>query len=247
MNCSKCNQKISFYESYEIENGERIHAECCKGDGRMDLIKMIEAQSELNNLIKKNKGLEDEQLIQDTFVALLVELGEFANEGRWFKFWSKNQEPRIKDKNWYFVQGTSKQYQEGDRIKFESDVYKKEDGNPLLEEYADGVHFFLSIAILKGWEKSLTIHDEAIMDLERDGLDGGLTGIYLELMFFLNMSHQGATKKIYGKPSNEYYFSMAWFLFIGMGMVGFGFTEEQIEQAYYEKNTINHERQANGY
>ncbi|WP_010652024.1 dUTP diphosphatase, partial [Oceanobacillus massiliensis] len=34
--------------------------------------------------------------------------------------------------------------------------------------------------------------------------------------------------------------------FLGMGQT-LGFTEEQIEQAYLDKNKINHERQANNY
>lgn len=219
----------------------------------MNLSKMIETQSRLNKSIKENKSLENKDLTKDTFVALIVELGEFANEGRWFKFWSENQKPNTDVCD--FCDGNKTVYAVNRELNISTPVKDcpvcrgsgKRDVNPLLEEYVDCVHLFLSIAIQKGWERSLYINQEAIMDLEQNGLDGGLTGIYLELMYFLNVSHQGTTQKIFEIPADEYHFSMAWFLFIGMGMVGFGFKEDEIESAYYEKNKINHERQANGY
>lgn len=228
----------------------------------MDLSKLLEMQKVLDERIVKEKGLEGQDLVPNTFVALLTELGEFANEGRWFKHWKVNPQPNTKEAiECSSCNGTGDENAEANleslmkergSVPYQVCTTCNETGvvgyrNPLLEEFVDGVHFFLSIAIQKGWEESLYIHQEAIMDLERDGLDGGLTGIYLELMFFLNMSHQGANKKIYGKPSDEYYFSMAWFLFIGMGMVGFGFEEKQIKQAYISKNRTNHERQDNSY
>jgi len=212
----------------------------------MNLSKMIETQSRLNKSIKENKSLENKDLTKDTFVALIVELGEFANEGRWFKFWSENQEPNVLSYKCSVCGFTSKENIDCP-LADEHYEFCMIGFNPLLEEYVDCVHLFLSIAIQKGWERSLYINQEAIMDLEQNGLDGGLTGIYLELMYFLNVSHQGTTQKIFGTPADEYNFSMAWFLFIGMGMVGFGFKEDEIEIAYYEKNKINHERQSNGY
>lgn len=45
---------------------------------------------------------------------------------------------------------------------------------------------------------------------------------------------------------NEIY-ELTFNLFVGLGEKHLGFTWNQIEQAYLDKNKINHERQANGY
>src|SRR5690625_912237 len=45
-------------------------------------------QSNLDEYISKNHNLENESLFEEKFLALLVELGELANETRCFKFWS---------------------------------------------------------------------------------------------------------------------------------------------------------------
>lgn len=58
----------------------------------MSLQNIIDAQKELDARIIKEKKLEDKDLTPNTFLALKVELAEFANEGRWFKHWSKSQE-----------------------------------------------------------------------------------------------------------------------------------------------------------
>ncbi|RPJ98158.1 Dimeric dUTPase [Bacillus subtilis] len=36
-------------------------------------------------------------------------------------------------------------------------------------------------------------------------------------------------------------------LFLSIGTIGFGFTLEQIEAAYMDKNAVNHQRQQEGY
>lgn len=45
-------------------------------------------QEQLNNRIVKEHNLENKDLRDDRFMALLVELGELANETRSFKYWS---------------------------------------------------------------------------------------------------------------------------------------------------------------
>lgn len=45
-------------------------------------------QEELNNRIIKEHNLKNKDLRDDRFMALLVELGELANETRSFKYWS---------------------------------------------------------------------------------------------------------------------------------------------------------------
>ena len=185
----------------------------------MSLEKMLAAQKALDERIVKEKGLEGKDLVANTYVALDVELGEMANEARWFKHWSNDQKPRKES---------------------------------LLEEYVDALHFFLSIAIQKGWEDALYLHEGAILDVEDSGFQGGLTEVFLEMKYFLinSLVEKDRNKKFenaVGCTKQEYNFRTSWFLFVAIGLVGFGFTLEQIEQAYFKKNKVNHERQDNGY
>lgn len=212
----------------------------------MNLQKLIDMQRDLDNNIREKKGLQDADLVANTYVALQVELAEFANEARWFKHWSKDQEPRK------FKEKSVKQLKDGleDFDNYEG-AYETViiESNPLLEEYVDSLHFFLSIAIQKEWEDALWIYEE---QLDPEEFDGELSEWYLEMIYFLNNSavriyDNESSENITGFPPNQYAFRMAWILFLNIGMNGFHFTEEQIEQSYLKKNRVNHERQKNGY
>ncbi|MBS4172091.1 dUTP diphosphatase [Bacillus sp. FJAT-49736] len=210
----------------------------------MNLEKMLSAQAELDKHIIEKKGLHGFDLVPNTFLALQVELAEFANEGRWFKHWSDDQEPRtikcIKESKLETVDGIRKVVDEGAYI------------NPLLEKFADAIHFYLSIANQKSWQDSLYIYEE---QLDPDDFDGDLTAWYLEMTYFINKSHfekpseekSKQWKEKFGFPEKQYWFRMAWILFLNIGINGFGFTPEQIEEAYFAKNTVNHQRQESGY
>lgn len=54
----------------------------------MNLQQLFSMQRELDQHIIENHGLEKEDLFDRKILALLVELGELANETRCFKFWS---------------------------------------------------------------------------------------------------------------------------------------------------------------
>ncbi|MGY3717034.1 dUTP diphosphatase [Sutcliffiella cohnii] len=223
----------------------------------MSLEKMLATQEQLDNRIIAARGIvwTDEDRFRNTLVALDVEISEFANEGRWFKVWSDDQEPRTWFPNEKDVCDSCK----GEPIFIENKkiVGQCEDcdgcgvhfHNPLLEEYVDAVHFFLSIANQKGWKEHLYLHEEAILELEEKGFDGGINGVYLELKSFIaKMSHDKNEPNFFLTYSkHEFCFRTAWFLFIAIGMIQFGFTFEQIEEAYFAKNKMNHERQDNGY
>ena len=193
----------------------------------MNLEKMFKMQAELDNRIIKEKGLEGQDLLPNTYVALITELGEFANEGRWFKHWSDDQRARNQDR--YLEYRT-------EALGGNQWVEK----NPLLEEYVDGIHFFLSIAIKKGWH--LYLLKESIEDFQREGFEGGLSEAFLKMQWHLLNSRMFSDE--YTKESN---FRLAWWLFIAIGIVGFGFTFDQIEEAYMKKNAVNHKRQQEGY
>lgn len=54
----------------------------------MDWTTLYETQRELDTYITNNHQLADKDLFNKKYLALLVELGELANETRTFKFWS---------------------------------------------------------------------------------------------------------------------------------------------------------------
>ncbi|WP_085991731.1 dUTP diphosphatase [Oceanobacillus senegalensis] len=54
----------------------------------MDWDILFSMQSQLDTYIKENHSLAERDLFQEKCLALLVEIGELANETRCFKFWS---------------------------------------------------------------------------------------------------------------------------------------------------------------
>ena len=101
--------------------------------------------------------------------------------------------------------------------------------NPLLEEYVDGLHFVLELGI------------EIEID-ENDWMIDKITKVdVVEQFICLNQS----VIDLWDQPSDiQLIITLEHYL--GLGEL-LGFTEEQIEQAYYDKNKVNHERQENGY
>ena len=54
----------------------------------MNIEKLMTMQAGLDQHIELKHGLQSENLVERKILALLVELGELANETRCFKFWS---------------------------------------------------------------------------------------------------------------------------------------------------------------
>lgn len=54
----------------------------------MNWDKLFEMQYDLDQYIIKNHNLDHKSFFEEKFLALLVELGELANETRCFKYWS---------------------------------------------------------------------------------------------------------------------------------------------------------------
>ncbi|WP_456273803.1 dUTP diphosphatase [Bacillus sp. AK031] len=55
----------------------------------MNINRLFEMQKALDTYIENEHGLEKKKLAREKTLALLVEVGELANETRCFKFWSK--------------------------------------------------------------------------------------------------------------------------------------------------------------
>ncbi|QXW81063.1 dUTP diphosphatase [Bacillus sp. LJBS17] len=186
----------------------------------MNLQKMFEMQRVLDERIIKEKGLEGQDLLPNLILALQVELAECANEWRGFKHWSNDREPRICviDKKGQ----TAKEY------------YK----NPLLEEYVDCLHFILSIGNRIGIN-----NDTAIQQIMRQAEERELeTNIGIGKTF----SHLISLVFGFYFSIDDWTYVRSFERFLNLGKL-LGFSSEQIEAAYMDKNAVNHQRQQEGY
>lgn len=199
----------------------------------MDLQKLFEAQKVLRNRIDYNKSDRFNKLI----LALLVELGECANEWRGFKFWSKDQEPKLTAKC-NFCSGEGKGYFSGNVWTGSKEECTEclgtginENENPLLEEFVDGLHFVLEL----GLESDCKIYEIKPNDCIKFD---NITVQFSELFKW--------TLWVEYEKENANHYSSLFKIYLGLGeMLGFSWGE--IEQAYFEKNKINHLRQDSGY
>lgn len=167
----------------------------------MNLAKLFEMQRKLDAHIEKEHPREPgEDRLAKKILALLVELGELANElPDVFKFWS----------------------------------HKKNNYERALKEYVDCLHFILSIAIELGYKaEDLYVWDEE--------LEGETVDVFIELMYWT--SRISSNDKFKRRAA----FRTVCYIFFNLGE-RLGFTWDQVEQAYLEKNKINHHRQEAGY
>jgi len=104
-----------------------------------------------------------------------------------------------------------------------------EQKNPLLEEYVDCLHFILSI----GNDLELNIELYTILPIEHKTILDQFSRTYYVIS---DLEHD---------PSQEELILVLQH-FIALGEM-LGFTPEQIKQAYYQKNKINHQRQTDHY
>jgi dimeric dUTPase (all-alpha-NTP-PPase superfamily) len=172
----------------------------------MNLEKLFAAQKVLRDRINYNEPDRFNKLI----LALLVELGECANEWRGFKFWSVNQLPHTSAVRTPCMMEEDKEYY-----------------NPLLEEYVDVLHFVLEV----GLEMGINNFKYAVFTSDT---------IEKQFLFIL----QEITTVSIAWSRHNYRNLLQ--LYLGLGQM-LGFSPEQIEQGYLEKNKINHVRQETGY
>jgi dimeric dUTPase (all-alpha-NTP-PPase superfamily) len=161
----------------------------------LDLKDLFLLQKGLDETIAKRHGVTYASTREKRLLALFVELGEFANETRCFKFWS--------------LKGPSSQ-------------------EVILDEYADGMHFFLSLGLalgvtgftheLKAPSKELT---EAILQVYEDV--GELSKTFTQTYYF----------KAFGD-----YLDL-------LPLLGYGGEEAIV--AYQKKLAVNYRRQEEHY
>lgn len=204
----------------------------------MNLQKLFKAQAELDKHIYEQHPVEDgEDRLAKKILALQVELGECANEWRGFKYWSDDREPRTEipiDCPYCYGKG----YMNHDEVFEGGEPWpcKRCDGsgaygykNPLLEEFVDCLHFILSIGNQIEFDQE--IDDQYISDSITRQFNFIFEDVS-KLMKSIRMRKPKADLK-------------AWYEMIIEGIIGLGemlgFTWDQIEESYFEKNRINHE------
>ncbi|MFJ5566160.1 dUTP diphosphatase [Lysinibacillus xylanilyticus] len=206
----------------------------------MNLTKLFETQTKLDeHIMQEYPELQGQNNLDWKLLALQVELGECANEWRGFKKWSKDQEPRTR---------VACQPCNGSGLL--SFVVKKTCrfcngsgtvGNPLLEEYVDCLHFKLSIGLDLGAHNWMKLSKYPVANE-----NGSITLQFLDV-------HSRSLKvveeiiRMESAPSEiRDLFTQAFECFLQLG-AKLGFTWDEIETAYFEKNKVNHERQNTGY
>lgn len=200
----------------------------------MNLQPLFEAQAKLDKRIVEEKGLQGQDLLDKKILALQVELGELCNNWRGFKFWSEDKKPNVLSYKCSECGFTS---EENIDCPLADEYYEfyMNGFNPLLEEYVDCLHFILSI----GNDLNINDIETYVIKNQRNTVDA-FARVYksiVDLIINIDLNrHEGKRTEYIDMLNN----------FINLGEM-LGFTWEEIEQAYYEKNKVNHERQANGY
>lgn len=165
----------------------------------MNWEELFSMQKSLDLYIKENNKLNDKELFSHKYLALLVELGELANETRCFKFWSSKSKGNRDD---------------------------------ILEEYVDGIHFILSLGIEKGLNFSTEDLDKTSLKTDHSETEK------------FNKVFEAAVNFNSQPTQDNYHLLFKQYLQLGRLL---GFHEVDIQQAYYEKNKVNYERQLQGY
>lgn len=152
-------------------------------------------QAELDKEIHKNHKESYESTHEKRLLALIVELGELANETRCFKFWS-NKGPSAKQ--------------------------------IVMDEYADGMHFLLSLGIplkAKKFEYKIT--------KSRLDLTAQFHRVYKAVTSLKNHYDLAHYEKAF-----QYYLNLS---------AAVGMTSEDIINSYKAKLSVNYKRQETNY
>ena len=159
----------------------------------MEMINIFAKQQKLDKAIEKAHGIKQKDIVNNKIIALLVEIGEFANEIACFKYWKKNK--NINNKN-------------------------------VLEEYADGIHFFMSFYVQLGICKN--VKPNVLEDLN---------DMFIQLYKTVSLLKDNVSIEQLDKSFS---------LFLGIGQK-LNFDWKEVESSYLLKNKINFERIKNNY
>ncbi|MFV8830400.1 dUTP diphosphatase [Alkalihalobacterium sp. APHAB7] len=100
----------------------------------------------------------------------------------------------------------------------------------ILEEYVDGLHFILSLGIVLKFE-DIQVHPK------HEEKTKTLVQAFQRVYDLITKLHEHQTYESYMELFDDY-------LILGEKL---GFSTDEMEQAYYDKNEVNHRRQDEGY
>ena len=164
-------------------------------DSKISLDALFLLQAALDEEIAKNHNVDYDSTFSRRVLALLVELGEFANETRCFKYWSyKGPSPK----------------------------------ETILDEYADGMHFFLSLGVMMG----VTQYTHHFHVREKD-LTQAILNVYEEVVELYKDFDPSRYVKAFGDYLNI--------------IPLFDYSSEEVLEAYVKKCGKNHVRQETHY
>lgn len=195
----------------------------------MNFKKLQAMQAKLDEAILKEKApMTAEERFNKTLVALSVEIAEVANTAEHFKFWKDNK-GKVDSKR--FLTGADKTYY--DTVKLEKVTFTEAHKLTLVEECSDCLHFVLSLAN----QYQLEITSIKLPDRKQFGIPT-LETMYLAVQECLTNSYFELNASLMKNELLPRFFEY----FHALGV-----TDEELEQAYYEKNKVNYERLENGY
>ncbi|MEK4132012.1 dUTP diphosphatase [Solibacillus sp. FSL W8-0474] len=217
----------------------------------MQLNKLYEIQAGL----KAHIDYKGEDKFSRMMLAMIVEFGECANEWQQFKYWKKNNEPRTKvevecscclgttDENYEMVQEDAEGNGGHEYIQCSEchgtgiEGYK----NSLLEEYVDGLHFILEAGIDLVELGLMNVLPSSIHPIFRP-VEPDITKQFKQVVWNAMQLDVDAINKTNSAAAYQRLFGE----YVALGYM-LGFSEDQIENAYMEKNKENHERQQRNY
>lgn len=206
----------------------------------MNFKKLQKMQRALDDAILKEKPeMTAEERFKKTCVALSVEIAELANTAEHFKFWKENK-GKIDSKRFRKVeyQDTGVFYEDlgvNAQKAIAKPIIKPEEAYKLtlVEEASDCLHFILSLANQ--------------LDLEIENFDfKTIVDSKEQNLILINRDMYYLYKEFKGTKINHENFR-----YMLMGIYSYfkslGITQEELEQAYYDKNEINYQRLEQGY
>ena len=204
----------------------------------MNFKKLQAMQAKLDEAILADKApMTAEERFNKTLVALSVEIAEVANCAEHFKFWKNNKGKIDHDR---FIMTPSvvsivNNLIEDDYLDNNTMQYVTEEQAhrlTLIEECSDALHFILSLANQTDFEiNGIGTHFKIAEDA--DNLEKN----------FLFLNHMIGLAVFEHFHSDLEMIIDVFFIYINQ----LGISQQELEQAYYDKNKINYERLENGY
>lgn len=194
----------------------------------MNIKAMLQDQKELDSFIIAKKELK-EVPVQNIALAAMAEISECLNAWERFKHWKANPWPTVLDMR--DVDGKPQQY------------------NPLMDEWADIMHFALSI-FNSCYRFGLVSNDsvysgdidsvQAYIDtLKSDGIEKDKKTVANQFVDVMN-----AAMMVYRSNGENYTTLLLEVIALGIDL---GYNTEQLSKFYYDKHAINIKRQQSNY